>query len=313
MAKEEFCMLAHDWEPHRNVGLGGWFVSEKLDGMRALWIPETRGLTVDRVPFANREKDSRLHICTGLWSRLRKPIFAPDWWLNRLPKDVRLDGELWLGRQMFQSVMSVCKTLVPGDGWKHVKYKVFDVPGKYPVFEYNYNFLINPDSGIRNDVVEAVDQFRLPTNHSAALDKMAEILDNVTSMGGEGLMLRKASSMWSPQRSYELLKVKKFLEGEGTVTGYTFGRATDKGSRLLGMMGALILLTDSGNRLEISGFTDEERCFNNSEIEDIARSMPGKDAPVNVIHPRFPRGMRVRYRYRELTNDGVPKEARYFR
>ena len=67
-------LLAHVWE--NDVDLKGWWMSEKLDGVRAFW---------DGKVFR---------------SRLGNLFHAPDWFAEGLG-DVALDGELWIARKAF--------------------------------------------------------------------------------------------------------------------------------------------------------------------------------------------------------------------
>ena len=129
MAKREFLMLAHTYKP-KKYGVGGWFLSEKLDGMRAYWDGGiSRGILKSDVPWANTAKDERYiepPIATGLWSRYGNVIHAPDWWLDKLPA-IPLDGELYIPEAR-QRLMSIVKDTTPGTGWQDVKYYVFDMP-----------------------------------------------------------------------------------------------------------------------------------------------------------------------------------------
>ena len=84
------------------------------------------------------------------------------------------------------------------------------------------------------------------------------MIEHISGLEGEGLIIRAPNSLWIPERCHSLVKVKKLHDDEATVTGYTTGRETDKGSKLLGMMGALVV-DFYGHRLELSGFTDAER------------------------------------------------------
>jgi DNA ligase-1 len=79
-----------------------------------------------------------------------------------------------------------------------------------------------------------------------------------------------------------LLKVKTWQDAEGLVIGHEPGCG-----KYEGMMGSLIVRWGSVV-FRLSGFTDAER------LE-------------NWI------GRTVTFKYRELTRDGVPKEARYWR
>src|SRR5205085_2470910 len=141
------------------------------------------------------------------------------------------------------------------------------------------------------------------------------------------LVLRSATQPWFPKRVPWLLKAKKLQDMEGTVIGMTWGRRTALGSRHLGRMGALILRLDDGTRLELSGFTDEERevvpmVLNGTSLSDPqyqyvlndgrlvsveSESLEGKDATKNFAPAHFPIGSRVTFTYRELSRDGVPK------
>ena len=127
-------------------------------------------------------------------------------------------------------------------------------------------------------------------------------------------MLRDPTSRWTPKRHRGILKYKPFSDAEGTVTGFTSGRETTKGSRLLGKIGALVVDYD-GKRLELAGLTDEEREIGSPEAVAWAMRSPGLDIPPDVM-PRskhFKRGETVTFKYRELTDEGIPKEARYWR
>lgn len=125
-------------------------------------------------------------------------------------------------------------------------------------------------------------------------------------------MVRHPRSLWAPCRSRQLLKIKGMLDAEAVVVGYTSGRETDKGSKLLGKMGALIVKY-AGKCFELSGFTDEERTLAPEGAFEFAASNPGKVLPDWIYNPNFPVGSTVSFKYRELTDAGLPKEARFWR
>src|SRR5690348_2239657 len=68
-------LLAESWD--NAADLSGWWMSEKLDGVRAYW---------DGKQFLSRQGNI---------------YHAPDWFLEGFP-DMPLDGELWLARKSFQ-------------------------------------------------------------------------------------------------------------------------------------------------------------------------------------------------------------------
>lgn len=355
MAKREFLMLAHTLNVDKH-SVAGCYVSEKLDGCRAFWDGGiSRNLPASEVPFANTEKDFRLKnevIATGLWSRYGKVIHAPDWFLNALPP-VPLDGELFMGHGQFQSLVSCVKRHDPGPEWRDVRYMAFDIVPFEAVFadgkinntnmkkefvgvfkwvhQRHFDMVIPYQSQQRvfrsnvhrlkiildnNYIVMPLEQELLPFNQKAAFDRIDELCKEVVSRGGEGVMIRRPESIWVPSRSWDLLKHKPFMDAEGVVVGYQFGRETDKGSKLLGLMGSL-QVEFNGHRFLLSGFTDEERILESDqgqcEAAFYAENHPGKMAPDWISAKHFPRGSEVTFKYRELTDDGIPKEARYWR
>jgi DNA ligase-1 len=139
-----------------------------------------------------------------------------------------------------------------------------------------------------------------------------QFMDVVLDQGGEGAILRAPQSIWTPKRVKTLLKMKPFTDDSGTLTGFVSGRETNKGSKLRGLIGALIL-DYNGKRLELSGMTDEERRFDTDEMTAHAYRNPGVDMPAHFRGRQFAVGDVVEFKYRELSDDGIPKEARFFR
>ena len=348
MAKRELLMLAHPYN-NKKHGIGGWFLSEKLDGQRCFWDGGiSRGMKKSEVYWANCAKDGRYvdtQYATGLWSRYGNVIHAPDSWLEHLP-NCPLDGELYVTQDR-QKLRTIIARLEPDeDEWDGVEYKVFDSPCLHVVLKEgqikttNFKKVLVPDIEIpyvkvrvfrdvyewlqtrivhNNPIVSVLEQVPLPMQTDKAEEMIRTQLDKVTDEGGEGVMLRNPDSYWSPNRSHDLVKVKKLSDMEGTVTGYTTGRKTDLGSKLLGKMGALILELDGGIRMELSGFTEVEReleCVNDfggRKADDWATDHPDSELPDCYQARAFPRGSKVTFRYRGKSNDSIPQEARYFR
>lgn len=145
-----------------------------------------------------------------------------------------------------------------------------------------------------------------------AANQLEEFLRKVLDQGGEGVIVRNPREAWIPKRNQGILKYKPFNDAEGTITGFTSGRKTDKGSKHLGRIGALILVYN-GKRLELAGLTDEERCFETMIASDHAKKNPGKDMPAGIQGLHFVVGQKVTFKFRELSDEGIPKEARYWR
>lgn len=79
----------------------GWLISEKLDGVCAIWDGES------------------------LKSRDGNRFNAPGWFTADLPS-TPLEGELWIARGAFENVCSVVRSKNGGDRWATVRYMVFD-------------------------------------------------------------------------------------------------------------------------------------------------------------------------------------------
>lgn len=342
--KREFLMLAHHYKPYRD-SLAGCYMSEKLDGMRCFWDGGvTRGMPKQYVSFANTEKDERYtvpQISTGLWSRLGNVIHAPADWLDKLPS-VPMDGELYIYWQKRQYLMSTVKQLEPDDRWEKVNFIVFDLPSldwfDCPI---NSKLIYEPkkDTPFRSKIKlmekycpdHMHKQTLLPMGKEQSHASAMEALDSVTSLGGEGLMIRKPDSIWYPRRDYGILKIKKMNDSEGVVLGYKSGAQTDKGSKLLGKMGSLKIKWRN-TIFWLSGFTEDERTLGvvkgqqipekaqyaadfhkTNAAEGWARENPEQECPPFIEATHFPIGSLVTFKYRELTKDGMPEEARYWR
>lgn len=152
-----------------------------------------------------------------------------------------------------------------------------------------------------------VGQHKLPGVDNQAKELVYEYLEKETKAGGEGLMLRAPSALWVPNRISQLLKVKKFDTDEAVVMGFVNGFGKYRGA-----MGALVI-SYNGKEFQLSGFTDEERQYDSDAAYKYAYEKPGElmIGPHNAKH--FKRGQTVKFRYRTLTDDGLPREARYCR
>lgn len=353
--RREFLQLAKTFRPTKD-SIGGWWLSEKLDGTRCLWDGGiSRGLATEQVPWASvtnprtsEPKDKIKPIATGLWSRYGNPIMAPAEFLDRLPP-FPCDGELWAGRGNFQ----LCRSIVAGDEpdprFGQVHFAVFSSPPLEALFRTglikNTNMLVRidwqsmtrwlkkhapkmaacpKDSTLEHemfalrgwdgwsDSIYILKQSILPMDEEEAAMELGRQMDYFMDEGGEGVILRNPASQWTPKRVGDVLKFKPWEDDEGIVVGFTSGRLTDKGSKHLGKIGALIL-DYNGKRLELSGLTDAEREFSSGVQSDYAKTHPGEDMPDHFTGAHFKLGQKVTFKYRELSDDGIPKEARYWR
>ena len=336
----ELVQLCHKDTKH--IGLCGNYVSEKLDGQRMFFDGGiTLGMRVADVPWSNKYDARKQNmLSTGLWSRLGNPIHAPDWWISALPTGVLLDGELFSGYTHRQYLMSTIKKEDGSGDWSSVRYVVYDTIPATRMFSsrvVNFSGRKQQISGMMdyvakvrsvahyagfgqrivflrglpwNDTCVLHEQHIIPNGISVAKTFIDQMLDTVLTAGGEGLIIKGAASPYECTRSHGCVKVKPYSDADGTIIGWNSGEATDKGSRLLGMMGSLILRLDNGRELMLSGFTDEERRLL-PHVAKVAAENPGSrfTEPLDT----FPLGTVVSFKYRGLTADGLPMEARYWR
>jgi len=237
-------LLAHKFEDVQ-VDPTGWWMSEKLDGVRAYWDGEN---------FISRDGND---------------FNAPDDFKKYMPK-TPLDGELWLGRQMFQKTISVVRS----DNWSSLVYRVFDLPHSEEPFEDRM-------SNIKNIILQ-INCKHIQVHEHNTISSLSELmceLSNLEAAGAEGIIIRQPGSKYTSGRSSTILKVKPFHDDEATVIAHNPGKGKHKGE-----LGGLIVKLDDGVEFNVgSGFKAKER-----------RNPP-------------PIGSRITFRYTGKTDDGIPK------
>lgn len=160
-------MLANVYRQHKDVTL--LRVSEKLDGVRAQW-------------------DGR-----QLISRGGKLFIAPEWFVRNFP-DKPLDAELWMGRGRYEDIVSVVRQLKPHDGWKAIKFMVFDLPALGGPFTARVEAIRQL---AKTPCLDVIEQLRVDSN-KALLQK----LDDIAGQGGEHV----AGNIESRMRSTLILR-----------------------------------------------------------------------------------------------------------
>jgi len=248
-------LLAETWTA--DVDVKGWWLSEKLDGVRAYW-------------------DGRQFL-----SRQGNQFFAPDWYTAGLPNKP-LDGELWLGRKAFQRTVSIVRRQDVSQLWRELRFLIFDAPACSGVFENRLAYVERLLKSHRPAFASVVHHY-----HCRGSEHLEDELERIVAAGGEGLMLRQPGSRYEPNRSSTLLKVKRFQDAEARVIGYQPGTGRHKGR-----LGALLVQLLDGTEFAVgTGFTDAER-ENPPPVGNVitVRFQELTDRGV----PRFPSFVRVR-------------------
>ncbi len=216
-------LLAESWDGVAN--LAGWWMSEKLDGVRAYWTG------------------------TMFLSRQGNQYLAPDWFCAGLPAEP-LDGEFWIDRKKFQRTVGIVRRQDKNDLWKEVRFRVFDAPEASDAFEKRMQTILRIIEKNRPAYALAHEQ-ELCTD----LDHLRRELARVEALGGEGLMLRQPGSKYAAGRSATLLKIKSFFDAEARVLGHEAGKG-----RHTGRLGALLVELANGTKFSVgTGFSDAER------------------------------------------------------
>ncbi|MGF1747879.1 DNA ligase [Vibrio cionasavignyae] len=243
---------------HQELDISSYYVSEKLDGVRAIWTG------------------------SKLVTRSGRVLNAPDWFTSELP-DISVEGELWAGRGQFSKVQQTVLDTVPNnEQWLDIHYMLFDAPGHMGKFEQRYQFLNSFCEGLSGTHLRCVEQMSFDTHKD-----LQHYLESLTSAGSEGLMLKQKGELYHPGRNASLVKVKNVQDAEAIVVGYKPGKGKYEGK-----MGAILVELNDGARFYIgSGFTDVERS-NPPKLGDMI-TFKHNGWTVNGI-PRFARYHRIR-------------------
>lgn len=217
-------LLAHVY--HEGIAVEDYLVSEKLDGVRAIWDGQQ------------------------LVSRQGHPIHAPVWFTQHFPQQ-SLDGELWIGRRQFELLSSTVRQTTPNDSaWRRVAYYVFELPKAPGSFAQRVKQIQALVTQANTTSLKAIPQF-----HVQNLAALKRTLDAVVAKKGEGLMLHRADALYVTGRNHVLLKLKPQLDAEARVIAYVPGKG-----KYQGKMGALLVETTAGVQFKLgTGFSDAER------------------------------------------------------
>ena len=250
-------MLANTY--HSGIDLNDYWVSEKYDGVRALWDGKQ------------------------LISRGGNIYHAPSWFIKGFPQQ-RLDGELWIARQRFEDVISTVRDKQPDDkAWRKVKFMVFDIPDSAVTFSQRIQRMQSVISELNIPWLKMVKQWKVKT-HAELMTQLKDITD----ARAEGLMLHRGASFYKGKRSGDLLKVKPYEDAEAIVIKHIPGKG-----KYVGALGALVVEMPNGLQFKIgTGFSDDERHNPPSIGETITYQHRGKTK--NGI-PRFASFLRIRH------------------
>lgn len=217
--------LQHGVKYHAVDDISQYYVSEKLDGVRGYWDGKQ------------------------LYTRRGHKINAPKWFTQDWPK-LKLDGELWIARSTFEQVSSIVRSNQAKKQWRNVKFMLFDINQASGTFAERVNTMRKLVQRSNSPYLSMI-----PQRKFTKLSKVMQWLDQVSSNGGEGLMLHHQNAHYKIGRNNQLMKLKKLYDAEATVVRYIPGKGKFKG-----LMGALRVKTAQGVEFNIgSGFNLQQR------------------------------------------------------
>lgn len=257
-------MLAQSYEKHAKKLVYPCYAQPKLDGIRCL--ARRTGDTVTLYSRKGKILDLVPHINEALLEVLNDGQCA--------------DGELYTHGWDFQKIISAIKKT--NENTPGIQYHIYDLPDMQ---DRSKTFLLRFNSFARGRIIAASECL---VAVETPLIKSEEVLmkyeDQCHNDGYEGIMARNIQSQYLfGYRSVDLLKVKRFLDAEYKVVGFTEGSAVE--------LGAIVFVceTEDGQQFSVRPTgTHEER----KEWFTRGDSFVGKMLTV---------------KYQELSNDGVPR------
>jgi DNA ligase 1 len=171
-----------------------WYMSEKLDGIRAYWNGKE---------FISKNGNK---------------IYAPFWFTKDFPP-FELDGELWSKREDFENIQNIVLDETPTIKWNKITYNIFEVPNT----DGNFNKRLekiklwlekNP-----NKFIKIIPQ-EICKNESDLNNYLKELI----AKKAEGIILKNPNLDYFIGRNENILKVKKFYDEEGLVIGLNYSK-----------------------------------------------------------------------------------------
>lgn len=178
---------------NKDINISSWYMSEKLDGVRAYWDGEK------------------------LISRNGKVFSVPKFFIKKFPQ-MKLDGELWSKRGDFSHISSIVNRKNPHDGWSDLTYNIFEVPN-------SKGKLIERLSNIKvSKYIKVIKQTKVKDKQH-----LDDFLQSIIKIGGEGAVVRDGSLTYYTGRNNNALKVKNYIDSECEVVGYNKGHGKYEG------------------------------------------------------------------------------------
>lgn len=270
-----FVMLSQNFKNIKPSELkGNWYTSEKYDGIRAIWDPQTKQLL----------------------TRSKRPFnYVPEWFIKLMPS-IPLEGEILVPGKPFRYFSGITVMKEYDSRWEESVFYVFDTPQPNKRFVERKVIIEQVVNCIGSKYIKTVD-FELVKNIENNLNLVHSKFQEMVNKGKEGIMLIRQDNIYQPKRVKTILKYKKEIEGECEVIDYLEGTG-----KYEGMLGKLRCRLSNGKEFNVgSGFSDVQRgsyVFEGGRCVNIG-SPCGEEIPK--------RGDRITYSCMEITTTGIPR------
>ncbi len=183
---------------YTNQQITGWLMSEKLDGIRALWNGKE------------------------LTTRQGKKLAVPDWFLQGFPP-FAMDGELWSKRGAFEQIQSIVMRKKAHADWRQLTYNIFDIPEQKGGLSKRLAVLQQWMAQNTTPYLRIIPQISCRNK-----EHLLKFQQEIEAVGGEGVVLRDPDAPYIHGRTATALKVKRFDDTECTVISYNQGKGQFK-------------------------------------------------------------------------------------
>ena len=253
----------------------GWYMTEKFDGQRAQWCPESKSLI----------------------SRYGNVINAPSWFIEQLSFfNLPLDGELFMGYNSWHmtGIFRAKSFKSNNDLWRKARFMVFDIPdidiGDYVDRMKVLDSIFQTFKAVTHNST----QYILPVNRILIKTKtqLNDFYQDILSRGGEGAMINSPTGFYCDGRTSHILKLKPVMDDECIIVGYKEGNG-----RNVGKLGSFIV-----HPIE-DGVPNPKKEFGISGVSDLIRSSYKKTHPIGTV---------LSYACSDYTEkSGKPRHPRY--
>lgn len=174
--------------------INNWYMSEKLDGVRAYWTGKE------------------------LLTKTGNKIYAPNWFTKDFPP-FELDGELWTKRNDFENIQNIVLDENPTIKWEGITYNIFEVPNTNGDFNKRLEKIKLWLDSNPNKYIKIIPQ-KICKNEIELDNFLKELL----KQKAEGVIIKNPNLDYFVGRSDDILKVKNFYDDEGLVIGLNYSK-----------------------------------------------------------------------------------------